>query len=168
MTLNFDLSNTQNIDQIIKYIEIGCVPEVPTNENHLADRDEALLAHLEIAKTVLNKLNNLLSKLITNNVDFQVKPQDIMNVCLYLCGEHCQSNFLWSDIESHSLMNLCIEKLCSLMHYSDIEELFIHVNVSKIFHGLKYKLENDNWKKYPATVECFMWILKCLKVKYIW
>lgn len=168
MALNFDLSTTQSIDQIVKYIEIGCVPEVPANENLMYCRANKLLGHLETAKAVLNELNNLLSKLLANNVDIQVNLRDIMNSCLYLCGEHCQSNFQWSDNQCHSIMNSCIEKLCSLMHYTNIEELFTNVNISKIFLGLKYKLEHNNWKKYPAAVECFMWILKHLKVKYIW
>lgn len=165
MTLNFDLDNTQNLDHIIKCIQIGCVPEVPINEHHLADRDESLLAHLGIAKSALNKLDNLLSKLLNNDVDLQIKSQDILNSCLYLCGEHSQPNLPWSDIESHSMMKLSIEKLCNLMHCTNIEELFTRVDVSKIIIGLLYKLENDNWKKYPAAIECFMWILKNLKVK---
>jgi len=164
MTLNVDLSNTQNLDQIIKFIQSGCVPEVPINEDHLANRDEALLAHLEVSKPILNKLSMLLSKLLKNDVDLQIKLLDIMNPCLYLCGEHCKSNLPWSDEESHTLMKLCIEKLCSLMHCVNIEELISHLDVSKIFFGLQCKLENDNWKKYPAAVECFMWILKYLKV----
>jgi len=164
MASNIDLSNTQNIDQIIKCIQIGCVPEVSNNENDLTNRDKALLAHLDIAKPVLNKLSILLSKLLNNDVDFQIKLQDIIIPCLYLCGEHCKSNLAWSDEESHTLMKLCIEKLCSLMHYVNIEELITHLDVSKIFVGLQCKLENDNWKKYPAAVECFIWILKFLKV----
>jgi len=164
MTLNFDLSNAQNLDQIIKCIQIGCVPEVTTDENHLADRDKLLLAHLEIAKSVMNKLDNLLSKLLNNDVDLKIKSQDILNSCLYLYGEQCQPNFPWCDVESYSIMNVSIEKLCNLMCCSNIEELFTRVDVSKIIIGLHYKLENDSWKKYPAAVECFLWILKHLKV----
>lgn len=163
MTLNFD---TENLNEIINYVQNGCVPEVTINENHLAERDEALLAHLETAKLVLNKLNHLLSKLLNNGADQQIKPEDILNSCLYLCGEHCKSNFPWSDIESHSLMNLCIKKICSLMNYHSINELFTKINVQSIFIGLGYKLKNDNWKKYPAAVECYMWMLKYLKVIY--
>lgn len=167
MASNIDLSNAQNIDQIIKCIQIGCVPEVSNNENDLTNRDKALLAHLDIAKPVLNKLSILLSKLLNNDVDFQIKLQDIIIPCLYLCGEHCKSNLAWSDEESHTLMKLCIEKLCSLMHYVNIEELITHLDVSKIFVGLQCKLENDNWKKYPAAVECFIWILKFLKMPHL-
>jgi len=166
MTLNFDLSNAQNLDQIIKCIQIGCVPEVTTDENHLADRDKLLLAHLEIAKSVMNKLDNLLSKLLNNDVEFKIKPQDILNSCLYLYGEHCRPNLPWCDVESHSIMNVSIEKLCNFMQCSNIEELFTRVDVSKIIIGLHYKLENDSWKKYPAAVECFLWILKHLKVRF--
>jgi len=164
MELNTDLNSTLNLEEIIKCIQNGCVPEVPTDENHLADRDEALLAHLEIAKSILNKLSILLSRLLNNDVDLQVKLQDIMNPCLYLCGEHCKSNLPWSDEESHTLMKVCVEKLCSLVHYVNFEELITHLDISKIFFGLQCKLENANWKKYPAAVECFLWILKCLKV----
>jgi len=167
MTLNFDLNNTQNLDHIIKCIQSGCAPEVTINENHLADRNESLLAHLEIAKSVLNKLDNLLSKLLNNDVDLQIKSQDILNSCLYLYGEHCRPNLPWSVVESHSITNLSIEKLCNLMHCSNIEELFTRVDVSKIIIGLHYKLENDSWKKYPAAVECFMWILKRLKMPHL-
>lgn len=164
MALNINLKNIQNVDQIIKYIQIGCVPEVSNNENDLNNREIALLAHLENAKSIFNELKIVLSKLINNEVDLQIKLQDIINPCLYLCGEHCKSNFPWSDEESHTLMKLCTEKLCCLMHYVNIEELITHLDVSKIFVGLQCKLENDNWKKYPAAVECFIWILKCLKV----
>jgi len=164
MTLNIDLSNTQNLDQIIKCIQIGCVPEVSSNENDLAKRDKALLAHLEIAKPILNELSIFLSKLLNKDVDLQIKLQEIIHPCLYLCGEHCKSNLPWSDEESHTLMILCIEKLCCLMHYVNIEELITHLDVSKIFIGLQCKLENDNWKKYPAAIECFIWILKYLEV----
>jgi len=164
MALYINFKNIQNVDQIIKYIQIGCVPEVSNNENDLTNRDTALLAHLENAKSIFNELIILLSKLINNEVDLQIKLQDIINSCLYLCGEHCKSNFPWSDEESHALMKLCIEKLCCLMHYVNIEELITHQDVSKIFVGLQCKLEHDNWKKYPAAVECFIWILKYLKV----
>lgn len=164
MALNIDLSSTQSLDQIIKYIQIGCVPEVSNNENDLAKRDEALLAHLEIAKPILNELNTLLSTLLNKDENLQFKLQDIINPCLYLCGEHCKSNLPWSDEESHTLMKLCVKKLCCLMHYVNIEELITHLDVSKIFVGLQCKLENDNWKKYPAAIECFIWILKHLKV----
>lgn len=164
MTLNYDLNNTQNLDQIIKWIELGCLPEVSRNENDLSNHNEMFLAHLKNAKSVLKKLNNLLSRLLKNDVNLQIMIRDILNPCLYLCGEHNQSNFPWSDEESHSLMNLCIEKLCSLMNYVHIEEFFIHVDVSKLVVGLHYKLENQEWKKYPAAIECFMWILKSLKV----
>lgn len=163
MTLNFD---TENLDGIINCLQFGCVPEVSINENHLDERDKALLAHLETAKPVLNKLNNLLSKLLNYDADLQIRLEDILNSCLYLCGEHCKSNLPWSDIESHSLMNLCIEKICSIMHYHSVEELFSHIDISSIFVGLQYKLKNDNWKKYPGAVECFMWMLKYLKVIY--
>lgn len=166
MTLNFDLSNLQNLDQIVKCIQIGCVPEVTINENHLVDRDESLVAHLKIAKSILNKLDNLLSKLLNNDIDLQIKPRDILSCCLYLCGEHCRPNLPWSDVECYTIMNSSIEKLCNLMHYSNIEELFDHVDVSKIIIGLRFKLENDSWKKFPAAVECFMWILKNLKVRF--
>jgi len=166
MSLNIDLNHTQNLEQVLQILEIGCVPKVPSDEDHVADRDKTLLAHLEIAKLVLNKLNNLLSKLINNDVVLQVKLRDIINPCLYLCGEHCRSNLPWSDNESHSIMNVCIEKLCKLMHYSNMEELFTYVDVSKVFIGLQYKLKNDNWKNYPAAVECFIWSLKYLKVRY--
>jgi|UniRef100_A0A2S2R1W1 hypothetical protein len=164
MTLNFD---TENLDEINNSILNGCVPEVSINENHLAERDEALLAHLETAKLVLNKLYNLLSKLLSHDADQQIRPEDILNSCLYLCGEHCKSNLPWSDIESYSLMNLCIEKICSLMNCHSINELFTKIDVSSIFVGLQYKLKNDNWKKYPAAVECYMWVLKYLKVIYL-
>lgn len=164
MALQFDFNNAKNFEQIVKCIQVGCVPEVSTDENHLENREKALLAHLEIAKPVLNKLNNLLIKLLDEDEDFQIKPRDILLPCLYLCGEHCQSNFPWSDIESHSVTILCMKQLCQLMHYSDIEELLTQVDISKVFIGLQCKLEKDNWKKYPAAVECFMWILKYLKV----
>lgn len=166
MALNFDLSCTENPNQIIKCIQLGCLPEVPSNENDLADHDGIFLAHLETAKSVLKQLDALLSKLLKNEkcVGLQIKIQDILNPCLYICGEHNQSNFPWSDVESHSLMNKCSEKLCELMHYVNIEELFIHEDVSKVVVGLHCKLENEEWKKYPAAVECFMWILKSLKV----
>jgi len=163
MALNTDL-NTLDLEQIIKCIQNGCVPEVPTTENHLANREKALLAHLKIAKSILNELSILLTRLLNNDADLQIKLQDILNPCLYLCGEHCNSNFLWSDEESHKLMKLCIEKLCSLTHYVNVEELITHLDISKIFSGLQCKLENDNWKKYPAAVECYIWILKYLKV----
>lgn len=164
MALNYDLDNAQNLEQIIKCIQIGCVLEVPTIEDNRDERDKALVAHLEIAISVLKKLDMLLSKLMQNEVDIQIKPKDLSNACLYLCGEHCKSNFLWSNDESHSIMNSCIDKLCKCMHYSSVEELLTHLEVSKIFSGLKYKLEKNNWKKYPAAVECFMWTLKYLKV----
>lgn len=164
MALNNDLDNIQTHDQINKLILSGCVPEVATDENHLTDRDRALLAHLIISKSILNKLNALLNKRLNNNVSLQFESCDLLYSCLYLCGEHNQSNLLWSDDECYSLANLCIEKLCKLMHYSGIEELFTCVDVSKIFVGLQCKLKNDNWKKYPAAVECFMWLLKNLKV----
>lgn len=164
MELNFD---TENLDEIINYIQIGCVPEVSINENQLDERNEALLAHLETAKRVLNKLSNLLSKLINHDSGLKIRLEDILNTCLYLCGEHCKSNLPWSDIESHSLMNLCMEKICSLMHYHSIEELFAQIDVSSIFVGLQNKLKNDNWKRYPAAVECYMWILNNLKVVHL-
>lgn len=164
MALHIDLSNAKNLDQIIKCIEAGCVPEITIDQDKLANQNKALLAHLEISKPILNKLSILLSKLLNNDIDVKIKLQDIMNSCLYLCGEHCQSNLPWSDAESHTLMKLCIEKLCSLTHYINIEELITHQDVSKIYFGLQFKLENDNWKKYPAAVKCSMWILKYLKV----
>ncbi|VVC37069.1 Armadillo-type fold,Tti2 family,Armadillo-like helical [Cinara cedri] len=133
MSSNLELNNIQNLEQIVKFIEIGCIPEVSTNENQLAKQ-------------------------------LKIKPLDILHSCIYLCGEHCQSDFQWSNTENHRLMNLCIVKLCSLLHYSNIDELFAHVNISKMFAGLLHKLENENWKKYPAAVECFMWILKYLKM----
>ncbi|XP_025198705.1 TELO2-interacting protein 2-like [Melanaphis sacchari] len=167
MALNTDINNELNLEQIIKCIQSGCAPEVSADENHLADRDEALLAHLNLAKSILNKLNILLSKFLNNDVDLQIKLQDIIYPCLYLCGEHCKSDLLWSDEESHTLMKLCIEKLCSLMHYINIDELITHLDVSKIFFGLQCKLENDKWKKYPAAVECFIWILKYLKMPFL-
>ncbi|XP_026817580.1 TELO2-interacting protein 2-like [Rhopalosiphum maidis] len=167
MELNTDVNSTLNLEEIIKCIQNGCVLEVPTDENHLADRDEALLAHLEIAKSILNKLSVLLSRLLNNDVNLQIKLQDIINPCLYLCGEHCKSNLPWSDEESHTLMKVCVEKLCSFVHYVNIEELITHLDISKIFFGLQCKLENDNWKKYPAAVECFLWILKCLKMPHL-
>jgi len=165
MTLKYDLDNAQNLEQIIKCIQIGCVPEVPTNEDNGANRDKALVIHLEIAISVLKKLDILLSKLIKNEMNIEIKPQDISYACLYLCGEHCRSNFLWSNDESHSIMNLCVDKLCKFMHHNSIEELLTHLEVSKMLAGLQYKLEKDNWKKYPAAVECFMWTLKYLKVR---
>lgn len=165
MILNDCLNNIQNVDQIIKFIQMGCSPEISIHENE-ANYDGILIAHLDNAKSVLNNISKLLSKILNNNVDIQIKPLDILNPCIYLFGEHCESTFPWSDVESHSIMNGCIEKLCNLMHYINIEELFARVDVSKIFIGLQYKLENDNWKKYPAAVQCFMWILKYLKVKY--
>lgn len=161
---NFELNNIQNPEQIIKFIEVGFLPEVSSDENQLADSNEVFLAQLDVAISVLHKLNDLLSKLLNNDLNLQIKPCDILHSCLYLCGEHCQSNFQWSNTESHSIMNECIDKLCCLMHYSNIDELFAHTDVSKLFAGMLYKLKNDNWKKYPAAVECFMWILKYLKV----
>lgn len=165
MTSNFVLNyNILNLEHIVQFIESGYIPEVSTNENRLAERERIFIAHLNITKSVLNKLNDLLNRLLNNDVNLQIVPYDILHPCLYLCGEHCQSNFLWSDIESYSIMNLCINKLCNLMHYSNIDELFNHIDISKVYAGLLYKLENNNWKKYPAAVECFMWILKYLKV----
>lgn len=169
MVLNFDVNYTHNLEQIINFIQIGYVPEVSTHENNIANCDEVLLAHLNIAKCVLNKLNILLSKLLNNDKNVQtIKSQDILNPCLYLCGEHNRSDFPWSDTESHSLKNSCIEKLCNLMQFSNIEELLTQMDVSKIFIGLQYKLGKDNWKKYPGAIECFIWLLKCLKVRYKW
>lgn len=164
MTFNFDLSSATNIDHILKCIKHGCVPEVSTNENHIDVRYEDLQAHKFVAKSVLIKLNTLLSKLLINDGNLQIKPQDILNLCLYLCGEHSRSNLPWSDVDSHSMMNLCIEKICRLMHFPNIEELLMHMDISKFIVGLQHKLENGKWKKYPAAVECFMWILKYLKV----
>lgn len=166
MAFNFDINKTQSVDQIVSFIQLGCAPKVSIDNNQLDDRNEVLLAHLEVAKSVLNKLNNLLTKLISNDINLKIKPQDILHSSLYLCGEHCKSNLPWSDVESHSMMNSCIDKLCHLMHYSNTEELFTQVDISKIFVGMQYKLENNNWKKYPAAVECFMWMLKYLKVNY--
>lgn len=164
MTLNFDLSSATNIDHINECIKNGCVPEVSTNENHIDIRYANLQAHKFVAKSVLTKLNVLLSKLLNNDGDLQIKPQDILNSCLYLCGEHRRSDSPWSDVDSHTMMNLCVKKLCRLMHFSNIEELLMHMDISKFIFGLQHKLEKDKWKEYPAAVECFMWILKYLKV----
>lgn len=166
MTLNFDLSCTENLDQITKCIQLGCLPKVPSNENDSADHNGIFSAHLKTAKSILRQLDSLLSKFLENEkcLGSQIKIQDILNPCLYICGEHNQSNLPWSDVESHSLMNKCTDKLCNLMNYVNIEELFIHEDVSKVVVGLHCKLENEEWKKYPAAVECFMWILKSLKV----
>lgn len=166
MTLNFDLSSTQNLNQIIKCIQLGYLPEVSSNENNLDDHDGMFLAHLETAKSILKQLDSLLSRFLKNEkcVGLEIKIQDILNPCLYLCGEHNRSNLPWSDVESHSLMSNCTEKLCNIMHYVNIEELFINEDISKVIVGLHCKLENEEWKKYPAAVECFMWILKSLKV----
>lgn len=165
MTLNFDLCNAQNLEQIIKCLQFGCMPEVPFDEDHVSDRNEVFLTHLKIAKSILKELAYLLTKFLNNDVSLQIKPRDLLQPCLYLCGEHCQPNFLWSDKESYLMMNLCIEKLYTLMHFSNIEELLTNIEIAKIFVGLQYKLEKNNWKKYPAAVECFMWILKNLKVR---
>lgn len=164
MTFNLCLNNIQNVDQIVKFIQTGCTPEIPTHKND-DERDEILLAHLNISKSVLNDISNLLSKIVNSDIDLQIRPLDILNWCLYLFGEHCQSTFPWSDDESHLMTNICLEKLCNLMQYINIEELFTHVDVSKMLIGLQYKLENDNWKKYPAAVESFMWMLKYLRVR---
>lgn len=165
MILSVCLNNIQNVNEIIKFIQMGCAPEVSIHENEV-NCDGILLAHLDIAKSVLNDISNFLSKILNNDIDLQIKPLDILNSCIYLFGEHCQSTFPWSDVESHLIMNGCLEKLCNLMHYINVDELFTQVDVTKMFIGLQYKLENDNWKKNPAAVQCFIWILKYLKVKY--
>ncbi|XP_050442982.1 uncharacterized protein LOC126847048 [Adelges cooleyi] len=165
-----DVNNcSSSMDQIIKDIHSGYVPEVPFDENKWDVRDKKLSDHTKIAQSILNGLNDQLTFLINNKSYLTVsKHEPLLSSCLYLCGEHWQSDLMWSNAECRLLANLCLKQLCGLIKVTNIEELFTSMDMSKVFIGLySSKLDKDDWKKYPAAVQCFMWMLKCLKMPHL-
>ena len=137
---------------MIEICRSGLLPEVTLNEDRPLTRED----FVGCPERALESLNELYLLLI--NEEEPVNESSIPWILL-LCGENCESG-PWNDSGVISASFKVISGLKKRLKCSSVSQI-LRSNESYLDEILKIidRNFNKNWKNFPGSVSCFVWIL---------
>lgn len=117
--------------------------------------------YVKIVQSNLSKSISLLSSLKV--FQDEILRKDIVINTVLLCGEHSRSS-IWTSADSVHLSSLLLKELIHKCNCLNLPDLLVQFSCDSFLSKLRLKLDRNSWKKFPAAVYCFKWILTNIKV----
>lgn len=90
-------------------------------------------------------------------------PKDIVLYAILLSGENSE-NENWTSSQIQCLVKRFQETILESTSCKDFTDMLLLYKLNYFLTELKPKLLSSTWKKYPAAVVCFSWMLHHIKV----
>uniref|UniRef100_A0A1B6CC16 HEAT repeat-containing protein 1 n=1 Tax=Clastoptera arizonana TaxID=38151 RepID=A0A1B6CC16_9HEMI len=146
--------------QVKEFISISYLPELKfAEERFLVPEDfveHKLLINRNL-KTLSLVTKNLIKKFTDNvNVD-----DEIIQLLILLCGENMDDE-LWTTKEIVKTTENLLDDFLKFINISNLKKLLFEYKVNFAFTlltKLRPKLLKDSWKRFPAAISCYKFLL---------